>query len=303
MKRLINIFSLFLVGYVVFFLYTNPEELYILQDLNISIITFIMLIKLATLIVNSLFNKELLRGFDLKITIFESIYLSSITFIGNLYLPFRSGGNFRMIYLNRKYKFKSPELVSIYIYFFVVTIFLNSTIGLAALFTLKPKDGFDYYISLVTFLIFLNLSYLMLFRKFKNYESFQSVALFHWYKNIKMNWMRITRNSNLQIKLISFTFINYLLFGIEALIIFSVLLNSIDLVSVFYYNSVSVLSSLASITPASLGIKDGIIIFSSNILNLNISDIISLMIFERAFSILFSFIPGFVLLINKKITS
>jgi len=118
MKRLINIFSLFLVGYVVFFLYTNPEELYILQDLNISIITFIMLIKLATLIVNSLFNKELLRGFDLKITIFESIYLSSITFIGNLYLPFRSGGNFRMIYLNRKYKFKSPELVSIYIYFF-----------------------------------------------------------------------------------------------------------------------------------------------------------------------------------------
>tara|TARA_Y100000385_G_C13031188_1_gene610823 strand:+ start:117 stop:1028 length:912 start_codon:yes stop_codon:yes gene_type:complete len=303
MKKIINTFSIFLVSYVVYFLINNPEELDVLSNLSLSLISTILFIKFVTLIVNSLFNKELLKGFDLEITNFESLYLSSLTFIGNLYLPFRSGGNFRMIYLNRKYKFKSPELVSIYGYFFIVTIFLNSAIGLVALYLLNPIRSFNFYLSVSGFLIIFVFSYFMLFNKFKTYNSAKLNNLFQWLKNLKKSWMKITDNTSLQVKLISYTFLNYLFFALEALIIFNYLFDKTELFSIFYYNSISVLSSLASLTPASLGIKDGIVFFSSNILNLTVTNIITLMIVERAVSILFSIIPGIVLLVNQKISS
>jgi len=303
MKKIINTFSIFLVSYVIYFLINNPEELDVLSNLSLSLISTILFIKFITLIVNSLFNKELLKGFDLEITNFESLYLSSLTFIGNLYLPFRSGGNFRMIYLNRKYKFKSPELVSIYGYFFIVTIFLNSAIGLVALYLLNPVRSFNFYLSVSGFLIIFVFSYFMLFNKFKTYNSAKFNNLFQWLKNLKKSWMKITDNTSLQVKLISYTFLNYLFFALEALIIFNYLFNKTELFSIFYYNSISVLSSLASLTPASLGIKDGIVFFSSNILNLTVTNIITLMIVERALSILFSIIPGIVLLSNQKISS
>jgi len=303
MKKIINTFSFFLVSYVVYFLTNNPEELDILSNLSLSLIYTILFIKFITLIVNSLFNKELLKGFDLEITNFESLYLSSLTFIGNLYLPFRSGGNFRMIYLNRKYKFKSPELVSIYGYFFIVTIFLNSAIGLVVLYLLNPIISFNFYLSVAGFLVIFIFSYFMLFNKFKTYNSAKFNNLFQWSKNLKKSWMKITDNNSLQVKLISYTFLNYLFFALEALFIFNYLFNITELFLIFYYNSISVLSSLASLTPASLGIKDGIVFFSSNILNLTVSNIITLMIVERAVSILFSIIPGIVLLVNQKISS
>ena len=303
MKKIINTFSFFLVSYVVYFLTNNPEELDILSNLSLSLISTILFIKFITLIVNSLFNKELLKGFDLEITNFESLYLSSLTFIGNLYLPFRSGGNFRMIYLNRKYKFKSPELVSIYGYFFIVTIFLNSAIGLVALYLLNPIISFNFYLSVSGFLVIFLFSYFLLFKKFKTYNPARFNNLFQWSKNLKKSWMKITDNNSLQVKLISYTFLNYLFFALEALFIFNYLFNITELFLIFYYNSISVLSSLASLTPASLGIKDGIVFFSSNILNLTVTNIITLMIVERAVSILFSFIPGIVLLVNQKISS
>lgn len=289
--------------YVIYFLLNNPNELLILSNLSLSLICSILFIKFFTLIVNSLFNKELLKGFDFEITNFESLYLSSLTYIGNLYLPFRSGGNFRMIYLNRKYNLKSPELVSIYGYFFIVTIFLNSAIGLVTLYILNPMKSINFYLSAASFLTIFAISYFLLFNKFKIYNSGKFKNIYQWFKNLKTSWMKITDNTSLQVKLIAYTFLNYLLFGLEALIIFDYLFSKNELFSILYYNSISVLSSLASLTPASLGIKDVMVIFSANILNLTLTNIITLMIVERAVSILFSSIPGIVLLANQKISS
>jgi len=303
MKKIINIVSFFIVSYVVYFLTKNPQELEILSNLSLSLISTILFIKFVTLIVNSLFNKELLKGFDLEITHFESLYLSSLTFIGNFYLPFRSGGNLRMIYLNRKYKFKSTEIVSIYGYFFIVTIFINSVIGIIVLYLLNPIRDFNFYLSAFGLLVIFVFSYFMLFNKFKIYNSSKFKNLFQWIKNLKKSWMKITKNSSLQVKLIAYTFLNYLFFALEALIIFNYLFNKTELLSIFYYNSVSVLSSLTSLTPATLGIKDGIVFISSNILNLTVANIISLLIVERAISIVFSSIPGFFLLANHKFSS
>jgi len=300
MKNFVNFLSVFLVIGISIFLLRNPSQLEVLSQISFFTISGLIFIKFLTLLINSFFNKELLQGFKLQISNFEAIYLGSLTFLGNLFLPLRSGGNFRMLYLNKKYKFKTPELASMYIYFFVITIFLNSLIGLICLLYLDISRNIIFIISALVFLFMFFISTFLLIKQFRVDSSKDIRPLVSWIMNLKINWNIITNNKKLQFKLIFLTFINYLFFAIEAFIVINFLFSETNLFTIFYYNSVSVLSSLASVTPASLGVKDLIVVFSSDILNLTINNVITLMIVERAVSILFSLIPGGILLFSRR---
>ena len=300
MKNIVNLISIFLIIGISVYLFRNPNQLDVLTEISIYTILFLIFIKFLTLLVNSFFNREILKGFGLNISYLEAVYLGSITFLGNLFLPLRSGANFRLIYLNKKYKFKSPELASMYLYFFVVTIFLNSLVGLICLFFLDLPGDIIFIISIIIFLVMFIFSTFLLLKEFTVRTGGDKIRIISWLRNLKINWNVITRNRILQYKLIFLTTINYLLFAVEAYIIIDLLFSKNNLFTIFYYNSISVLSSLASFTPASLGLKDLLVFFSSNILTLSVANVITLMIVERAIAVLFSLIPGFLTLSLKK---
>jgi uncharacterized membrane protein YbhN (UPF0104 family) len=300
MKKFLFVSSASLFLFACLYLYNNPEELTVLYQLNFKVVTLLLFIKFLTLLINSSFNKTLLKSFKLDIPNSESIYLGSLTFLGNLYLPARSGANLRMLYLNKKYDFKSPALASMYLYFFIVTILLNSFVGLLSLITVYKTYDFLFFFSFVSFLVMLCFSIPLTFRKFNLSGNKNSNKFFYWYNNLKVNWNLITSNKIVRNRLIFLTLFNYLLFAIEALILFNVLFDENNIFNIFYYNSLSVLSGLTTFTPASIGIKDTIIFLSSQILDLTFADVISLMIVERALLILFSIIPGIIMLINQK---
>ena len=300
MKNIVNLISIFLIIGISVYLFRNPNQLDVLTEISIYTILFLIFIKFLTLLVNSFFNREILKGFGLNISYLEAVYLGSITFLGNLFLPLRSGANFRLIYLNKKYKFKSPELASMYLYFFVVTIFLNSLVGLICLFFLDLPGDIVFIISIIIFLAMFIFSTFLLLKEFTVRTGGDKIRIISWLRNLKINWNVITRNRILQYKLIFLTTINYLLFAVEAYVIIDLLFSKNNLFTIFYYNSISVLSSLASFTPASLGLKDLLVFFSSNILTLSVANVITLMIVERAIAVLFSLIPGFFTLSLKK---
>ena len=301
MKNIVNLISIFLIIGISVYLFRNPNQLDVLTEISIYTILFLIFIKFLTLLVNSFFNREILKGFGLNISYLEAVYLGSITFLGNLFLPLRSGANFRLIYLNKKYKFKSPELASMYLYFFVVTIFLNSLVGLICLFFLDLPGDIIFIISIIIFLAMFIFSTFLLLKEFTVSTGGDKIRIISWLRNLKINWNVITRNRILQYKLIFLTTINYLLFAVEAYVIIDLLFSKNNLFTIFYYNSISVLSSLASFTPASLGLKDLLVFFSSNILTLSVANVITLMIVERAIAVLFSLIPGFLTLSLKKL--
>lgn len=300
MKKFSYSISVVLIFFVGIFLFNNPDEITILKVIKPSILFTLIFIKFITLLINSKFNQELLKVFNLNISNVESLYLGSITFLGNLYLPARSGGNLRMLYLNRKYKFKSPALASMYLYFFSVTIFLNSFIGIVCLILMTSNYDLLFIVSIMLFSLMLVFSYLLTFKKFSFKFKKGDNKLISWIEKLKNNWNLITTNKIVQRKLIFLTFLNYLFFALEAYILIELLFDLRDMITVFYYNSISVLSSLASFTPASLGIKDTMVLLSGQILNLTTSEIISLMIVERALLVLFSILPSIVFLIGRK---
>jgi uncharacterized membrane protein YbhN (UPF0104 family) len=77
------------------------------------------------------------------------------------------------------------------------------------------------------------------------------------------------------------------------------LFKDLAILEILYYNSLSVFSSLLSITPASLGIKEFIILISNDLLGVSLENLISVLIIERAISIVFSIIPLFFIFVNS----
>tara|TARA_B100000427_G_scaffold329731_1_gene347351 strand:+ start:2529 stop:3434 length:906 start_codon:yes stop_codon:yes gene_type:complete len=300
MKKFSYLSSFIILIFALVFLFNNPDELNIIYLLNSQILILLLFIKFLTLLINANFNKTLLQSFNLNISNNESIYLGSLTFLGNLYLPGRSGGNLRMLYLNRKYKFKTPELASMYFYFFIVTIFLNSFVGIFCLIIIYQTYDALFYTSLIVFSIMLLVSFVLTFKRFQSTITNSNNKMFSWFNKLKISWNQITSNKKIRARLILLTLTNYIFFALEAYILINILFSENNILKIFYYNSLSVISSLASFTPASIGIKDTIIYLSSKILELNLSDVVSLMIAERAVLILFSILPGIFIFINQK---
>ncbi len=300
MKKFSYFLSFVILCFALIFLFNNPDELNVLSLLNWQILILLLFIKFLTLLINANFNKTLLKSFNLNISNSESIYLSSLTFLGNLYLPGRSGGNLRLLYLNKKYKFKTPDLASMYFYFFIVTTFLNSFVGIFCLIIIYQTYDALFFTSLLFFLIILFVSTVLTFKRFQSTITKNDNKIFNWFNKLKLSWNQITSNSKIRMQLILLTLTNYVLFAVEAFILINILFSENNILKIFYYNSLSVLSSLASFTPASIGIKDTIIFLSSKILELNLADVVSLMIVERAVLILFSVLPGIFIFINQK---
>ena len=237
---------------------------------------------------------------------FESLYIGSITFLGNLYLPGRIGGGFRLIYLNKTYNLKSSFLVSSLVYFFVISFFINSLIGFFSLFL-----NFEYLNSSLLIWLFIYgfsflFSFYLLFKKFelKKIEEFKSKIFYKinsYFQEAKNGWNTITKFKNMNRNLISIYIINYIFFVIDIYLITTFINIYLSLSNVVFFNSINIFSGLIGLTPGSIGLKESLMFISINILELTFEELFQIILIERLISVVFSIIPLFVVITyNKK---
>lgn len=307
MKKFTTIVSIFFIFLFVYYILLNPEVLNIFEILTIQSIVILIFIKFIMLILNSLFNKSLIKAFDIDLLNFESLYIGSITFLGNLYLPGRIGGGFRLIYLNKTYNLKSSFLVSSLVYFFVISFFINSLIGFFSLFL-----NFEYLNSSLLIWLFIYgfsflFSFYLLFKNFelKKIEEFKSKIFYKissYFQEAKSGWITITKFKNMNRNLISIYIINYIFFVIDIYLITTFINISLSLSNVVFFNSINIFSGLIGITPGSIGLKESLMFLSINIFELTFEQLFQIILIERLISVVFSIIPILVVLTyNKKI--
>jgi uncharacterized protein (TIRG00374 family) len=306
-KKFTTIVSIFFIFLFVYYILLNPEVLNIFEILTIQSIVILIFIKFIMLILNSLFNKSLIKAFDIDLLNFESLYIGSITFLGNLYLPGRIGGGFRLIYLNKTYNLKSSFLVSSLVYFFVISFFINSLIGFFSLFL-----NFEYLNSSLLIWLFIYgfsflFSFYLLFKNFelKKIEEFKSKIFYKissYFQEAKSGWITITKFKNMNRNLISIYIINYIFFVIDIYLITTFINISLSLSNVVFFNSINIFSGLIGITPGSIGLKESLMFLSINIFELTFEELFQIILIERLISVVFSIIPILVVLTyNKKI--
>ena len=203
--------------------------------------------------------KYTLIHYKIKISNLESTALSIITNFYNLILPLRGGALIRAKYLRKKYNFSYLKFISTFYGLYVIGFFTASIFAAISLISIiltgaKSNTIFLYPILIIFFTFFFIILFSPRFSKRKNKYINLAISVINGWQELKKNKKAIFITflvSSLNIIILSIILLlEFKAFDIGIPFIYLIFLSSINMVSLFF-----------SITPGSLGIKEGLIIF------------------------------------------
>lgn len=278
--------TVMVIGLFGLYIYRNPEILTTLAEIRVSYILLAMVLFLVVFLLEGLFIKVTLSVFNKDITVKESFFLSTMSRIGNYLLPMRAGAIFRATYLKKKYKFEYTKFLSTLYGYYIILFLLYSFFGISALLVKRFVYG-ESFITLILFFVALLLGMLFLmfvrvpFEKiFKRKDNLIGKVVAFLEKFMK-SWDRIVKNKRLLNQLLLITFGNIAVNTVIIFIEFLSLNLKVNIFDLFLYSSLSGVSLLVSLTPGSLGIREGVFLISSESIGLNQEQILQLAIVDR----------------------
>lgn len=275
----------FLSVFLVYFL-SNIKDFEILIDINPMYLILIALLQLSVIIINGVFFIVILQNFKIKIAFRESLLISTLSAIGNYFTPFRGGAGMRAIYLKKNHKLSYSDFLSTLAGNYVIVFFVNSMVALIGLLILKLKGVTA---SPVLFLFFGALATTLLGLIVLPIKDGGILTTNNYIpKLISRNtslvirgWNRLTQNRKVIFQLILLTLINSLIGIVLFYVEFNALEVETDFVTTIIFSSISSVSLLLSITPGSIGIREGILILFQGTLALEKNEILASAIIDR----------------------
>ena len=301
-KYISPILSLFVLTLFVIYLYRNPEILIRLKETNPLFVVLIMLLYLFVFFLEGLFILVTLKIFNKRISNLEGWYIAILSRVGNYLLPMRAGAVFRAVYLKKKYNFEySNFLATLYGYYII--FFLTNSVIILSLLLFKATVHKEVNITLILFFssLILGLIVLIFFRvPFRNiFINSKGVigSLASSLNKFFDGWDLIVRSGSLftQLILLAFAniFVNILVIYLEFVSIGKVG----DIIDVVLYTCLSGISLILSITPGSLGLREGVLLLTSKSLGLTNTEIMELAFLDRGIMFLLLLLCLFVILI------
>lgn len=305
-KYLKVVITLGVVAYFVYYFYNNKSDLLAVFHISPSYLILVFFLASLTIFINGVFIKVILQSFKKVITVLESFYVSVISSLGNYFLPLHGGTVIRSVYLKKKFDFPYAHFVSTLYGYYVVVFLVNSFMGLLSLAFITFKYGIS---SLPLYLFFGGLFITMLVLTFiklpsrkerKGKVKFLDKALGVLNK-ISEGWNTIVENKKLLLNLVGISLIFFIATGILYYFQFKALGIDVTAIKVLLYNCLSGVSLLVSITPGSLGIREGIFSITSDILGISNEQIMQLALLDRGVMLLCLVVLGVVLYLVKMI--
>ena len=301
-KYISPILSIFVLTLFVIYLYRNPEILIHLKQTNPFFVVLIMLLYLFVFFLEGLFILVTLKIFNKRISNLEGWYIAILSRVGNYLLPMRAGAVFRAVYLKKKYNFEySNFLATLYGYYII--FFLTNSVIILSLLLFKATVHKEVNITLILFFssLILGLIVLIFFRvPFRNiFINSKGVigSLASSLNKFFDGWDLIVRSGSLftQLILLAFAniFVNILVIYLEFVSIGKVG----DIIDVVLYTCLSGISLILSITPGSLGLREGVLLLTSKSLGLTNTEIMELAFLDRGIMFLLLLLCLFVILI------
>ena len=311
MKKLLKylkiVITIAVLGFFVYYFINNKEDLLKVLSVPILPLVGIMISYSIVFYLNGVFIKVILQTFKKKISLIEAFYVSVISSLGNYFLPMRGGAVIRSVYLKKNFEFPYEYFVSTLYGYYIIVFLVNAFVGLISLVVISIKYNVT---SIPLYLFFGGLFAVMLVlsfvkfpvKKIKGSKNKVLDKVLSVIKNILEGWNMIVENKRLLVSLIVITLIA-LVVGI-ALFYFEFRALSIggSIMNVILYNCLSGVSLLVSITPGSLGIREGIFSITSNILGITNEQIMQLALLDRGVIVIVLVVLFVVLYLTKHLT-
>ncbi|OGL36142.1 hypothetical protein A3F38_01890 [Candidatus Saccharibacteria bacterium RIFCSPHIGHO2_12_FULL_48_21] len=283
-----------LMAFVIYFL-LNFADFKLLLDINFLLLFIVGIVYSFTIIVNGLYTKYILEAFQKRISIVESTYVSLMTSIGNFFAPIGAGLGFRAFYLKKIHSLPYSDYMSTLYGNYLVILVVNSLAGLLSLLALRNHDDGPYYTLLVFFLAIFLFSLALILTKIPSkiinlFQTPNASRVKRFMESVASGWNRVASDKRLIAQLVFVTTINFLLtFSIIGLIILALNLET-TIYAVLLLSALSGMSLFINITPANIGIKEVLYIFSASILGFSVAEMILIALIDRGaqFIVLFA---------------
>lgn len=268
------------------YLYNNPEILLTIYEINPIYILIIAILLLILFLFEALFIKLTLDIFHKPITIKESYLISVISRIGNYLLPIKVGTIFRAMYLKKKHNFEYSKFLSSLYAYYILLFLMYAALSLITL-GIKYLNTGIYYPALTIFFMVLLIAILLVILlknvKIKKFTNNKYIGKILDILNKFINsWNEIVKRRKTFFYLILITTGNILLNWIVTIVEFLSLGLKIDILNTLLYTCLSGVSLLISITPGSLGVREAVLLFTSESLQLSQEQIMQLALLDRS---------------------
>lgn len=304
LKYIYGIFIILILLIIYFFIKNNLDN--IKDVINLSIINFLILsiLILITITLNGYKINILSEYYNIKLKSKEWFGLSVITTMSNYLTPFGLGTSLRGIYLKKKYKLPYKSFITTLGINFIVSFFMYGFIGISLMIFFNFKYNFFSFVIFSIFLVmFIANLLIILFSPSLKYTKYKFLNNFIYIVN---EWRRIKKDWKLATKLVLNDFLALINYSLRISFIFFILSNKIPFLFSVLIALLTVSSLIIGITPASLGIKEILITYSTIAIGKTLDLGILVAAIDRGVAILYVFLLGgifsYILLKNLKKT-
>jgi len=282
------------------YIWNNREIFLLIRNLSVGHIILIMSFEILLSAVYALINMILINRLDRSVSYLDCFYLQFSNNFLNKISP-KGGAVFRALYLKNKYGFSYSKFISTITGLYVLSFSTTALIGLfCLLYFYLSNHLYNTILTLIYLGILISLLLIIIASpKIPETDS----RIIQVLKKIIDSWIIIKQNRRQVLFFIFLTIISALIISYQSLFIYNSLGVKVNLIQMLFLSSLSIINSFLNFTPDGIGVKEGTLIFSSNVVSIpgNILVLGSLMM--RVIGFLVSLLFGAIsyIILSKKI--
>lgn len=291
-SALILILTLFLFAQ---YILSNRDQFNIVGSIHWPMIALIVVANFASLAINGVFMKIVLKPFGKEISLIESFYVSVISSMGNFFAPGGTGIGIRGVYLKKKHQVKYSDFLNTVAGNYVIVFFVISLGGLISLLAGDGNDKPGFFVLLMVFagLFIIDLALILkptsrlmnrIIEKMPARIPGRSIVL-----RIFEGWDLLTSHVTILFKLLGLSAVGYGVSLATNYLILSSLKIDIEFSGLMLLVALSSISIFINLTPGNIGIREAVLLASSQLIGLTTAQTISFSIVDRTilFCVLF----------------
>lgn len=278
--------------FLYFYVKDNLSDFTKISEISLPYVLLIGFLSLTTLVTNGLFLKVLTSDFGIDLNFFEYVSVSIITSFGNIFLPMKGGAGFRAVYLKSHYDFDYSYFLSSLAANYLISFNITSVAALACLAVFYFYSG---AFSFPVVLVFVGVASLTSWAIFSSPPALEWVPLHRTREKVKqvVSGWHIIRKSHKTLSLLCLlSALNLFLGATCTWLEFAAFRmtdpsgHGIGFLQATIFTAIGSLAFLISITPAALGIKESVLMFSSQFLGISPSQALAVSLLDRSVSVL-----------------
>jgi uncharacterized protein (TIRG00374 family) len=267
MRLLTYILQAIIIGLLVLYFFQNRDVLSSLKNISLQQIVWIVLLDTTSFLIGSTINYSMYHRLEKRVSFLDCFMLQYVNNLFNKILPTIGGGAaFRAIYLKKKYQFSYSEFVSSLAGLYVISFGSYSLIGIVCLIIVYFQYNIFNWIIFLAFVgIFAPTLCIIVFSPSIPDSPNRLLKIL---KRIVDGWNIIKKDPKF---IILYTFLSLLHLIPSALLIsisYQALGIQTKLIPMLLLSTLGIILAFLNFTPDGIGIKEGIYIFSSKLVQI-----------------------------------